>query len=411
MTQSSAVIAPSRREVLRYGAVGLGWLLAGSPLVGCGDDDSFPVPRKKTSNIANLGPLEAPDANGVRVPTGFQARIVARSSQPPIAGREFRWHVAPDGGATFAGGDGGWIYVSNSEYFLPPAYGGVGALRFDAAANVVDAYSLLSGSLMNCAGGPTPWGTWLSCEEHERGVVWECDPFGRIAAVQRPALGIFSHEAATVDPLRHQLYLTEDVPDGRFYRYSPARLTAAGFPDLDAGVLEVARVDGGLEGQVSWHVLADPSAATTPTRQQVPESTAFDGGEGIWYHHGIVYFSTKGDNRIWAYDTEAQSIRIHYDDDRFETPVLTGVDNIVITSDGDILVAEDGGDMQVVALTPSGGVVPVAQIVGHPRSEVTGVAFNPAGDRLYFSSQRGATGRFADGVTYEVSGPFFVHAM
>lgn len=408
MERRSAVIVPSRRDVLRYGAAGLGWLMGGSTLMGCGDDDSFPTASVRRSNIANVGPLGEPDANGVRLPAGFQARIVARSGSKPLPDKSYVWHVAPDGGATFATDDGGWIYVSNSEWFLPPNMGGVGALRFDASGNVIDAYSLLSGSRQNCAGGPTPWGTWLSGEENQNGVVWECDPYGRIAAERRPALGIFTHEAVSVDPSRHQLYLTEDLPDGRLYRYSPARLTSAGIPDLTDGVLEVAQVVDGLEGAVRWHVVPDPSASAMPTRMQVAASTAFDGGEGIWFYRDTIFFTTKGDNRVWAYDIGNASIRIYYDDDRYAQPVLRGVDNVVVSSAGDVLVAEDGDDMQIVALSASGAIVPLVQIVGHARSEITGPAFDPSASRLYFSSQRGETGRHTDGVTYEVIGPFFV---
>jgi len=406
MDRRSAVIAPSRREVLRYGAVGLGWLIGGSTLMGCGDDDPN-LTGQRRSNIANLGALGEADANGVRVPAGFQSRVLARTGSKPLPDREYVWHIAPDGGATYRTDDGGWIYVSNSEWFLPPAMGGVGALRFDRSGTLVDAYPLLTGSTQNCAGGPTPWGTWLSGEEHERGVVWECDPLGQTPAVARPALGVYAHEAVAVDPQRHQLYLTEDTPDGRFYRYSPARLNG-GIPDLTDGVLEVARVEGGSEGRVFWDVVPDPSAATLATRRQVPASTAFDGGEGIWYHAGTIYFTTKGDNRVWTYDTNSERMRILYDGNAIASPVLRGVDNVVVSDGGDVLVAEDGDDMQIVAITPGGAIVPIVQIVGHQRSEVTGPAFDPSGQRLYFSSQRGATGRPTDGVTYEVTGPFFV---
>lgn len=84
------------------------------------------------------------------------------------------------------------------------------------------------------------------------------------------------------------------------------------------------------------------------------------------------------------------------------------MDNIEISADGDLLVAEDGGDMQIVAITPSGSVVPVLQLVGHSSSEVTGPAFDPGRMRLYFSSQRGTTGSSSNGVTFEVTGPFIV---
>lgn len=184
--------------------------------------------------------------------------------------------------------------------------------------------------------------------------------------------------------------------------------SSASIPDLSDGVLEVAQVVDGPEGAVRWHVIPDPSAAAMPTRLQVAASTAFDGGEGIWFYRNTIFFTTKGDNRVWAYDVGNESIRIYYDDDRYPEPVLRGVDNVVVSSAGDVLVAEDGDDMQIVALSTSGAIVPLVQIVGHTRSEVTGPAFDPSASRLYFSSQRGGTGRPTDGITYEVSGPFFV---
>jgi secreted PhoX family phosphatase len=408
MAPRQPATAWSRRDVLRAGLSGAGLFLFG-PTLGCGDGSSGNGGQLPISNIANLGPLGDPDANGVRLPAGFTSRVLARSREEVIPGSGFTWHWAPDGGAVFATDDGGWIYVSNSEIpAIGPISGGAGALRFDAGGNVVDAYSILSGTSANCAGGPTPWGTWLSCEEFVGGRVWECDPFGIAEGRVRPALGTFQHEAVTVDPVRNQLYLTEDLPEGRFYRFTPDALTPGGFPDLSSGVLEVAEVRGGVEGQVTWHVLPDPAATTLPTRMQVAASTAFDGGEGIWYHEGLIYFSTKGDHRVWVYDTVSGSVAIFYDDNNFNPPILRGVDNIVVSTGGDVLVAEDGDDMQLVAITPSGVILPVLQIVGHAVSEITGPAFSPDGSRLYFSSQRGSRGTPNAGITYEVSGPFFV---
>jgi len=396
----------SRRQVLRAALSGAGLVAAGPFLAGCGSSSGH---KSQSSNIANLGPLGEPDANGVRLPAGFFSRIVARTRREVIPGRGYAWHLAPDGGATFETEDGGWIYVSNSEFpAVGPSTGGVGALRFDGDGNLIDAYSILSGTTSNCAGGPTPWGTWLSCEEFERGRVWECDPFGEQEGVVHPALGTFQHEAVTVDPVRAHLYLTEDLPDGRFYRYTPERMTGQGFPDLTSGTLAVAQIVEGNEGGVVWHDLDDPAAETVPTRLQVPQSTVFRGGEGIWYYEGLVYFTTKGDNRVWVYDTGSETIAIFYDDDDFEVPVLTGVDNVVVSAGGDVIVAEDGGDMQLVGLTPSGVILPLLQVVGQDESELTGPAFSPDGSRLSFSSQRGILGHPGGGITYEVTGPFFL---
>jgi len=225
--------------------------------------------------------------------------------------------------------------------------------------------------------------------------------------VARPAMGLFQHEAAAIDDANQHAYLTEDVGDGRFYRFV---YDAPG--DLSAGELQVAQVLGdGPEGTIEWHALPDPSAASEETRYQVAESTPFDGGEGIWNHEGVIYFATKGDNRVWAYDTATSMLTILYDAATSSNPILKGVDNLTVTPAGDVVVGEDGDDMQVVAVTANGSVVPLVQVTAQDGSEITGPAFGPSLQRLYFSSQRGADG--ADllgrsGITYEVSGPFFI---
>ena len=417
----------SRRAFLQRSARGAGLFLVGGTLWHCGGDDGGTTgaggsggtgtggtggqggmagmggaggAAPTTSNIANLGPLGDPDANGVRLPAGFTSRIVAASGQP-VENSAYTWHAAPDGDAVFPTEDGGWIYVSNAE--LSGGGGGVGAIRFSAEGEIVDAYSILQGTNRNCAGGPTPWGTWLSCEEVSSGEVFECDPFGVEAGVVRPALGVCSHEAVAVDPVHEMLYLTEDVSDGRLYRFVPDA-----YPDLTSGTLEAMQVVSGEVGATTWLPVPDPSAANTPMRDQVPESTAFAGGEGIWYHEGVIYFSTKGDDRVWALETTSGDLSIVYDVATSPMPILTGVDNVVVSAGGDVLVAEDGGDLQIVALTPDGQVLPVIQLVGHDGSEITGPAFDPSRQRLYFSSQRGTEGSSSAGITFEVTGPFFV---
>lgn len=346
--------------------------------------------------MSKLGPLQTADANGILLPEGFQSRVVAISGER-VAGTNTAWHNSPDGGACFPTPSGGWVYVSNSEeYFFR---GGASAIEFDPSGNIVDARNILSGTHYNCAGGATPWNTWLSCEEIDRGVVYETDPFGKHNAVKRKALGYFKHEAVAVDPVRQQLYLTEDEPDGCLYRFTPSKP----FPYLESGTLEVAIVSS--DHRVTWHPLNNPTPYIwqTRTRNQIKDAMHFDGGEGIWYQAGIVYFSTKGDDRVWALDTELQSLEIVYDAADSDDAILTGVDNLTGTQSGQILVAEDGGNMQIVMLDGKLEPKPFVQVIGQPKSEITGPAFSPDGTRFYFSSQRGHDLAKRQGITYEVS--------
>jgi secreted PhoX family phosphatase len=427
----SGVLVP-RRALLRGGLAGFATAMATRLLPGCdstgttdgGIDGGGPsdvprdvftgdagpshfVPREMparpalVSRIADIGPLGAPNADGVRLPPGFTARILAQEGEPVLPS-SYLWHIFPDGGATFATLDGGWIYVSNSEI---PRIGGAGAIRFDATGAVTSAYRILEGTSANCAGGPTPWGSWLSCEELSRGQVYECDPHGERLARVRPALGTFKHEAVTVDPGRGHLYLSEDEGDGNFYRYVPAGMNPAGYPDLDAGRLEVASVAG--DGSVTWLEVPDPLyTGDVPTRMQVAAATVFRGGEGLWFHDDVVYLSTKGDNRIWAYDAAAQRIDVLYDAEALPMPPLRGVDNLTVSCCGDVLVGEDQGSMQIVAILPDGSLKPLMQVTGQDGSEITGPAFDPSGTRLYFSSQRGGS----QGITYVIEGPFHAPA-
>jgi uncharacterized protein len=386
----------SRRSLLArgtlLGAAALAAELPGS--VACGQTG-------RARQLRPWGDLLAPDAQGIRLPPGFVSRQLAISGDE-IGPRHHPWHYAPDGGATFATKDGGWIYVSNSEL---SEGGGASALRFDRKGQVVDAYPILQGTRVNCAGGATPWGTWLSCEEHPRGQVFECDPFGRVEAAVRPSLGTFRHEAAAVDPKRGHVYLTEDEPDGCFYRFTPK--TGVGTQSsLNAGELSVCQV---LEGdRVVWHPLPDPQfESRVPTRLQVPTATLFNGGEGIGFAMDRIHFSTKGDNRVFRYDIPTGRLGCIYHAETSPDPILTGVDNLIAGFGGEVLVAEDGGDLQIVALFANGPIRPLLQVIGQPRSEITGPAFDPSGTRLYFSSQRGFDIR---GITYEVSGPFYESA-
>jgi hypothetical protein len=187
------------------------------------------------------------------------------------------------------------------------------------------------------------------------------------------------------------------------------------------GTLAAAQLIGPSGGpwNVVWHTVPDPKATTTSTRYQAPLSTPFDGGEGCFYDSGIVYITTKGDDRVWRYFIASQTMDILYDANdpaNQPNPVLTGVDNIRVSASGDVFVAEDGGNMEIAMITPDNTVAPFLRATGPQHgipqlpnptplplvSEITGLAFSPNGKRLYFNSQRG----YVLGITYEVKGPF-----
>lgn len=464
----------SRRVFLRNLFLSAGSVSTASWLTGCGSGRSvqggpFDQPNFN-SPFKTMGALQAPDANGVSLPAGFSSRLIANFGQPPVASSpDFVWHSDPDGGGTFSTDDGGWIYVSNSEArdlttirdqdpsgvfragisreaaALQGALfaGGVSALRFDAQGNLVDAYACQRGSTTNCSGGATPWGTWINGEEIWDGYMYECSPLRDGGEARRlDRFGRKAHEMVAIDSQRRAIYHTEDIDSStdRFYRnvWTAADWPSNGRPDMDAGKLQVLLVPDGIEAARSgptpivWNDAIDDGRPQPATVDEV-EATIFAGNEGVWYLKGFIFFSTKSDDNIWVIDVDGNTIESIYDPargvpgsqvDEAEMP-MTGVDNIFMTDDGEMLVVEDGGFMRCMVLLPDGSTIPLLRLPGNAElTEVTGVAIGPTGDRLYVSGQRSLPlgqvpiigGELASpiptrvsGVTYEILMPFQVN--
>lgn len=456
----------SRRTFLRQMFVTAGAIATAPWLTACGESSGVagsaapipgdngvivpvPGPAPRRSPFADMGPLQAANADGIQLPAGFTSRTVAVFNQPPVQSNpSFLWHSDPDGAGTFRTEDGGWIVLSNSEArnaaitggatreqgaLIEPLAGGVSALKFDAAGNLVDAYAVERGTTTNCSGGITPWGTWINGEEIADGYMFECSPLADGGtAVRLDKFGRKAHEMVAVHVAGRAIYHTEDVTgEDRFYRniYTVAEWPEGGRPDLiNGGVLQAMAVDAGLAAARLGPVPARWVDCVNDGRPQpdvyLPEATIFAGNEGVWELNGFIYFTTKGDGNIWVYDTVGGTVESIYNPAKVPPvpgspadpaePPMAGVDNITMTLDGEMIVVEDGGDMRAMVFLPDGTTIPLLRLPGSADvTEVTGPTFSPDGRRIYVASQRalvqGAPAAFrTGGVIYEITMPFAV---
>lgn len=299
----------------------------------------------------------------------------------------------------------------------------------------MDTWTSQSGSHRNCAGGPTPWGTWLTCEENtsaQHGFVFEVDPaWGpneHLTATPIRNLGRMNHEAAAVDPATNAVYLTEDAGSSALYRFLPDDVTAStGFGNLVgvAGRFQVLVVEGhdrydSRRFQTPMTDLAcrwvdlpgfadiaddEPCGGFLEAQAATVGAAIFARGEGTWFGNGSCYFAstsggTFGFGQLWEVapgaDGDLSTLRLVFEADGRN---MRAPDNICVSPAGGILLCEDGNNPQhIQAVTPEGRVFTFAENI-ISGSELAGACFSPDGEWLFVNIQ-------GEGTTYAITGPW-----
>ncbi|WP_097900554.1 alkaline phosphatase PhoX [Streptomyces sp. b94] len=410
------------------------------------------------------GPL-VPDPDGLLdLPKGFRYRVLSREGDPLRSG-EGRVPSNHDGMTALQGRHGRVHLVRNHENrhtaaigvptvagltYDPAAKGGCTTLELDGRNKVLGERVTIAGTAVNCAGGPTPWRTWLTCEETEdragtngytkdHGFIFEVDGADprRTGAVPLTAMGRFQHEAIAVDPKSGIVYETEDAfdrPFGLFYRFLPEK-PLGGTGSLRAGgALEAMRVPGVPDlsavqetgrsfDRIEWVPVPDPLARETPIRFQDfgrKGITHAQKLEGCYWGESSVYFvssfarSDEGSaadhyGQVWRYEPKKRRLTLVVlfgPDTDIQLPGESP-DNICLAADGGLMVCEDGGGAQhVLGVTRRGEVYPMArgrQNIGTPEEpewgEFAGVTFSPDGSTMYVNC-------YTPGTTFAVTGPW-----
>lgn len=467
----------SRRQFLNYGAVA-----AASAAVGFGFTG---VSRKLIKHVPGFKPeppyVFVPSPNQLLdLPEGFVSHAFSRVGEKMDDGL---WVPGKhDGMAAFPGPKGKTILIRNHElqaadkivgpfgwnnekldlvdaeqiYDLgskeAPCLGSTTTLLYDTRTGTLENHFLsLAGTIRNCAGGPTPWNTWLTCEENvQKGTgTYEQDhgynfevpvstTQGLVKATPLKEMGRFNHEAVAVDSRTGIVYQTEDRNDGLFYRFipeKPGKLVEGG--KLQAmKIREIKAADTrnwktslhkfapwtydpitiSQEMAVSWVDVENVEAPQDDLRKQGFEgknAAMFARGEGIWYSGDALYFTcTNGGvnlkGQVWKYNPSPYEGTSREDKDPgtlelFIEPndsnLLENADNITVAPWGDLIICEDGPREQyIVGVTPEGKTYHFARNTSNT-SEFAGSTFSPDGTTLFVNIQH-------PGITLAITGPW-----
>ena len=402
-----------------------------------------------TGAAPGYGPLVA-DPNGlIDLPAGFTYRVLSSLGDAMSDGGTVP--DAADGMGCFDLGGGKLALVRNHELTPGQDGGGASGVAYDTVARslvplpggtttlVLDARTLavekqfrsLSGTIRNCAGGITPWGSWLSCEENvskpdgrinkEHGWVFEVPAAatGPVDPVPLKAMGRFNHEAACVDPATGIVYETEDRDDSLLYRFIPnvrGQLAAGG--RLQALALEGQSDSRNWSGVAvapqSWHAgrwidLDNPEAPDDDLRARgaAAGATLFARGEGMWMGEGEFYFAcTSGGAaklgqifRLRPQSAGQDRLQLFFESESLAQ--FNYGDNLTIAPSGHLIVCEDAYTDEVanrlIGLTPDGAAYPLA--LCRIQTELAGACFSPDGRTLFVNLYRPAK-------TVAITGPW-----
>ena len=456
-----------RRTFLRHAAVLGGGAFLAPALQGLSACSRALGPSPRALGYGPLRP--SPHVPELGIPEGFTARKLSTTRTPSVVNPGLTVQYGMDGMAAFAAGDDRVRLVRNHEINDPSASArllGPGVRAYDRKAGggpmtlevrqgrdgsveLVREFVSLSGTRTNCAGGATPWGSWISCEEttagpstgYERahGYCFEvsADADEEVEPVPLRAMGRFVHEAMAVDPRTGIAYLTEDmtydpaVGAGKgsgFYRFLPAQpgnFAAGGRLQMLAvrGRPNYVTVTGQTVGapmDATWVDIPDPDPATAEANPSAVFQQGWARGgalfqrlEGCFYGDGHVYFtSTSGGNvgagQVWSYrptGADAGELTLV-----FESPsrdVLDSPDNLCMSPRGGLVICEDSvGEQFLRGLTTDGQIFDFIRTAG-PSAETAGCCFSPNGKTLFFNIQGGTTAATTmTGGTYAIWGPW-----
>ncbi|MCG8409051.1 MAG: PhoX family protein [Phycisphaerales bacterium] len=434
---------------------------------------SVPQDARATS----LGPLVDDPKKLVDLPAAFSYRIVSTVGERMDDG--FLVPGQPDGMGCFPSPDGRVILIRNHELRaenktkgpfgadnerwrrLPaglaydpgrgqsPCLGGTTTLVYNCKDRRLDRqYLSLACTEYNCAGGPTPWGTWISCEEtvqradehyeRDHGYAFEvpAKADGRLAEpVPLKAMGRFRREAVAVEPKTSIVYQTEDRPDGLIYRFIPKRwgrlreggrlqaLSVRGRSSLDmrnwvnviTGRPISEKISVGTRFQVKWIDVDDIQAPHDDLRLRGFQSGAarFARAEGMWYGRSSIFFACTDGGRlrkgqIWRYmpspnegtsEEDAKPGELELFIEPNNPSLVENADNLTVAPWGDVIACEDGpGTQYLVGVTPTGRIYKLARNAAN-HSEFAGATFSPDGSTLFVNMQ-------SAGLTFAITGPW-----